>query len=264
MDEPSELGADQRRTRRNIMKMGAILASVGFARITTAKAVTLLPCTACKCFLKGTMIETAAGERKVEDLAPGDLMPTMFGGLRPIRFVTRYSLKRSDPAKAWPQDVRPIVIARSALAEGVPNADLYVTGAHSLMIDGLLIPAEELVNGATIRIHDAADSLELEYFNIKVEGHDVIYAQGAAVETLLAVDESAVNFADYFRMYGVPADDVNRCAPRVSNDGGRWALKSRFRSAVSPWVDRREPFDIIRDRLEERSAALAAHETVSV
>ena len=33
------------------------------------------------CFLKGTKIQTVEGERKVEDLAIGDLLPTMFGGL---------------------------------------------------------------------------------------------------------------------------------------------------------------------------------------
>jgi hypothetical protein len=48
---------------------------------------------------------------------------------------------------------------------------------------------------------------ELESFHIKLENHDVIYAQGAPVETLLNVDESAVNFADYFRVYGVPTSD---------------------------------------------------------
>jgi len=30
-----------------------------------------------QCFLKGTMIRTADGDRKIEDLAPGDLLPTV-------------------------------------------------------------------------------------------------------------------------------------------------------------------------------------------
>ena len=32
------------------------------------------------CFLKGTMVRTITGERKVEDLAIGDLLPTHFNG----------------------------------------------------------------------------------------------------------------------------------------------------------------------------------------
>ena len=34
----------------------------------------------------------------------------------------------------------PVRIARSALAPGVPQADLYVTGWHALFVDGLLMP----------------------------------------------------------------------------------------------------------------------------
>ena len=34
-------------------------------------------------------------------------------------------------------------------------------------------------------------------------------------------------------------------------------LKSRMRSALSPWLDRRAPLDVIRDRLEERAIMLS-------
>ena len=33
--------------------------------------------------------------------------------------------------------------------------------------------------------------------------------------------------------------------------GGREELRSRFRSALSPWIDLRNPADVVRDRLEE-------------
>src|SRR6516225_2657313 len=50
-----------------------------------------------QCFLKGTNIRTAEGDRRVEDLAMGDLLPTVFGGVCPIQWIGRYSLKkRSD------------------------------------------------------------------------------------------------------------------------------------------------------------------------
>jgi hypothetical protein len=153
--------------------------------------------------------------------------------------------------------VRPIRVARSALAPEVPHADLYLTAEHALLIDGLLIPVGNLIDGTMITRHKARDFDELEYFNIKVEGHDVICAEGAPVETLREVDESAVNFAEYFRMYGGPKTQETRCAPWVSYGGARGELKSRIRSAISPWFDRREPIDMIRDRLEERGIALS-------
>ena len=38
--------------------------------------------------------------------------------------------------------------------------------------------------------------------------------------------------------------------------GGRREIRSRFRSAMSPWIDRRQKIDIIRDELEERGIAV--------
>ncbi len=179
------------------------------------------------CFLKGTTIRTVSGDRKIEDLAIGDLLPTMFGGLRPIQWIGRYPLKKSDRCKPWVKDALPVQIARSALAPNVPHADLYVTGGHSLFLDGLLVPVGNLINGTSIR-RDERDCDELEFFHIKLESHDVIYAEGAPVDTLLRVNECAVNFAEYFRKYGTPETQETRCAPWVTYGGGRGEFKSRF------------------------------------
>ena len=251
------------RTRRNVVKMGAIGASAVVATFATSRsklvAQLAVPSVVVRphCFLRGTTILTADGARKIEDLAIGDWLPTVFGGTRPIRWIGRYPFRKSDPSNPWPKDVRPVRVARSALAVDVPHADLYVTAEHAFLVDGLLIPVGNLINGTTITRRDARDCDELEYFNIKVEGHDVIYAEGAPVETLRQVDKSAVNFAEYFRTYGGPESQESRCAPWVSYGGARGELKSRLRSAISPWLDRREAIDAIRDRLEERGLMLS-------
>ena len=127
-----------------------------------------------------------------------------------------------------------------------------MTGAHSLLIDGVLAPAELLINGTTITRYEASEYDELEYFHVKLEGHDVIYAEGAPAETLLNVEESAVNFAEYFRQYGT-VDGRRNCAALRSFHiwGGRVELMSRARSALSPWIDLRDRADMVRDRLEE-------------
>jgi hypothetical protein len=256
MNEPRILSPEDQRTRRNIMKMGVILGALAVTRVESALAVPA-PCVRCNCLLKGTNIRTTTDERKIEDLAIGDLLPTVFGGVRRIQWIGRFPIKKSDPARPWPKQALPVRIARSAIAPDVPHADLFVTRWHALLLDGLLIPTGNLINGATITLHQAHDVDELEFFHIKLESHDAIYAEGAPVETWLNVDESAVNFAEYFRMYGVPETEGTRCAPFVSYGGGRGELKSRIRSAISPWVDRREQIDVIRDRLEERGMALA-------
>jgi Hint domain len=264
MDEQSILSATEQRTRRNMIKMtikmGAILGSAGAAAVLTkVNPSRAAPCSSvfgCHCLLRGTSIQTATGERKVEELAIGDLLPTVFGGVRPIQWIGRYSGKKSDPSRPWVEEALPVRVACSALAPDVPHADLYVTGGHALLIDDLLIPAEILINGTTIRRHETSEDDELDFFHIKLESHDAIYAEGAPVETLLSVDESAVNFAEYFRKYGVPEIEETRCASFAFYGGGRDELKSRFRSAISPWFDRRNPIDMIRDRLEERGIAL--------
>ena len=253
MVDTENLSMKAQRTRRNIVKMGAIAASavpVVLARATHAAAYSLLPPSIGplplpikpkpNCFLRGTKIQTVLGDRKVEDLAIGDLLPTMFGGMRPIQWIGRYPFKKSDPSKPWVKEALPVRIARSALAPNVPHADLYVTKAHALFIDGVLVTAGNLINDTTITLYEAREYDELEFFHIKLESHDVIYAEGAPFETLANVDENAVNFAEYFRRYGTPKKEEAPCVPIVSYWGPRGTvLKSRLRSAISPWFDRR-------------------------
>jgi Hint domain len=250
-------------SRRNLIRIGALVASAIIAKTT--------PAAADRddgdededdrhkhrhCFLKGTTIRTADGDRKIEDLAVGDLLPTVFGGMCPIQWIGRYRFKRSDPTQAWVTDVLPIRVARSALGPDVPHADLCVTKTHGLLIDGVLVAAGNLINGTTIIRYDARELDELEFFHIKLERHDVIYAEGAPCETLLNVDENAVNFAEYLREYGVTTKE-NPCAPLLRYDYRSGEIKSCFRSAISPWIDRRQQVDIIRDKLDARGVALS-------
>jgi hypothetical protein len=231
--------------------MGTIAASAMLALSQTKPADAMLCATArgCSCFLKGTAIRTAVGDRKIEDVAVGDLLPTVFGGIRPIQWIGRYHFRKSDPTKAWVKDILPIRVARSALGPDVPHADLFITRTHALLIDDVLVPVCNLVNGTTIAPHDPCALDELEFFHIKLEHHDVIWVEGTPCETLRNVDENAVNFAEYLRNYGPPTCTVP-CAP-VFGFGPRVEISSRFRSAISPWIDRRQKLDIIRDKLEE-------------
>jgi Hint domain len=258
MADLADLPTGLQSSRRHLMKMGAIAAPAILAismKTTRADAAVCAAAIRCNCFLKGTTIRTADGDRKVEDLAVGDLLPTAFGGIRPIQWIGRYPFKRSDPAKGWVRDVLPVRVSRSALGPDVPYADLYVTKPHALFIDGVLVPVCNLINDTTITVYDARDLNEMEFFHIKLERHDVIYAEGAPCETLLSVDENAVNFAEYLRHYGPPMTEDARCAPWLGF-GPRIEIQSHFRSAISPWIDRRQKLDIIRDRLEERGIAL--------
>ena len=218
MNEPRIVSSQEQRTRRNILRMGAMGAAVGAAalakvdRARAAPASSSVPRPAARCLLRGTNIQTATGERKVEELAIRDLLPTVFGGVRPIQWIGRYLIKKSDPSRPWAKEALPVRVARSAIASDLPHSDLFMTRWHALLLDGLLIPVGNLINGTTITLHDASGD-ELEFFHIKMESHDAIYAEGAPVETLLGVDEGANNFAEYFRLYGVPETEENSVRP---------------------------------------------------
>jgi hypothetical protein len=207
------------------------------------------------CFLKGTRIRTAGGERAIEDLAVGDLLPTCFNGLQPVQWIGRYRYLRSDMSKPWVRDVLPVRIARSALAAGVPHTDLYLSQSHCVFIDDELVCVGSLINGTTIAVQDTPELSELVYYHVKLQSHDIVQAQGAPCETLLHVDESAVNFVAYLRMYGEPREPARPCVP-IRLAGNRSRLTSHLRSALSPLVDRRQKADIIRDRLEDRALTM--------
>jgi hypothetical protein len=259
------------RSRRNLVKMGVIGASAAFASLTTTRpsAGQTNPGQGPgqnpgqkgqnnnkPCFLKGTTIRTTAGDRKIEDLAVGDLLPTVFGGTCAIQWIGYYPYKRGDQATPWVKDALPVRVARSALGPNTPHADLYVTREHALLIDGVLVTAGSLINGTTITLYTASEHNELKFFHIKLARHNAIYAEGVPCESLRNFDESAVNFAEYLRRYGPPTTQEAPCTPLLSCTGARREIKSRFRSAISPWIDRRQKLDIIRDELEERGIAL--------
>ncbi len=258
MRDPENQSAGIRRSRRNLIKMGAIAASatLAIATKTTPADAACATAVGCNCFLKGTAIRTTDGDKRIEDLAVGDLLPTVFGGISPIQWIGRYRFNKPDPTKAWVKDVVPVRVARSALGPDVPHADLFVTRTHALLIDDVLVPVCNLINGTTITLYDARALDELEFFHIKLELHDVIYAEGAPCETLLTVDENAINFHEYFRAFGPPMSSNAPCAP-VLGLGVRVEIMSRFRSAISPWTDRRRKLDIIRDKFEEGEIALS-------
>ncbi len=260
-----------RRTRRSVTKAAGIALAALVALSARAKSASAQDNqhgeggggdSGVPCFLRGTKILTSKGHRNVEDLRVGDFLPTVFGGMSPIEWIGCYGFKKSDSDNPWPDEAKPVRIMRSALDDNVPDAELYLTASHALFIDGVLVPVGNLINGTTITLDDADEFDRLEYFHIKLETHDVIEAQGALCESLLEIRETDAMFGDYIRKYGAAKTKETPCAPILSFNGGRNEIKSRLRSAVSVWLDRRQQLDVIRDRLEERGIALGQNTTL--
>jgi hypothetical protein len=96
----------------------------------------------------------------------------------------------------------------------------------------------DLVNGTSIIFETEDGQDTLDFFNIELDRHDILNAQAAFFESVYRAG-------------------TERCAPLLGFDGGRSKLRSRVRSMASLVVDRRQPVDIIRDKLEERGLGFA-------
>jgi hypothetical protein len=208
-----------------------------------------------KCFLKGTRIWTPVGERKVEDLRINDLVVTSSGEAKPVQWIwsRRHERQRGE---IWPKEVAPIRVAASALAPNTPHRDLFLSRDHCLYLDGVLIPVVDLINDATIARYAAEDLSKIEYFHIKLEHHGVIYAEGAACETLQSITAVDLEFEEYRKLYGEPSSPDEPSAPILGYNGGRAMLRGRLRSAISPLIDLRTKLDIVRDDLAERAGSV--------
>ena len=184
------------------------------------------------CFLRGTLIRGVDGYLPIEDLAVGDLLFTHFSRAVPIREIIRYSVSRRDDGR-WPDESMPVRVRAGAFAENVPARDLFISDSHAIFLGGALVPIESLINGKTISFDDRTDLDVLEYFHVQFDTHDVIDAEGLLCESHR--DET-----------------MALCAPLALN-GGRSRMYSHLRSAMAPFLDRRQPLDRIRDGLEARA-----------
>jgi hypothetical protein len=131
------------------------------------------------CFLAGTRIRTPAGDVPIEALRIGDLVTTLDGAPEPIRFIGRqsYALRFADRMTNWP-----VLILAGALGEGAPAADLMVSPAHAMHLDGVLVAALALLNGTTIRqVQPQGDAFT--YYNLEFDRHALVLAEGAEAES---------------------------------------------------------------------------------
>jgi hypothetical protein len=188
---------------------------------------------------------TPAGHVRVEELGRGDLVVTNSGIALPTKWIGRRHFEK-ELASNWQEAVQSVRISRYALDDKTPRADLYLSPSHGLFIDGALIPVVHLVNGVSIVRAMPGRVAEIEYFHIEFETHEVIFAEGTAVESLLVMEdpETFENFVEYERAYGVDARPMTPCARRICYNGAKSELRALLRRAASQVIDIRDPIQI--------------------
>jgi Hint domain len=234
--------------------LGGLLASAGAARASGRYVPDRHGGGGAHCFLKGTQILTAQGERPIENLQIGEMVRTISGEAKPIKWIGHMRFERDGQA-SWDAEVAPVKIARGAFDGDLPHRDLYVSGHHRFLVNGLLIPVRDLVNGCSITQLSAMEANVLEYLHIELEEHDVILASGAPAETLDGnVDRADFdNVDDYVALYGATLTTQTLYAPVAARNGRRQLLQSHLRGMFAPIYDRRRPLEIIQDEIARRA-----------
>lgn len=158
------------------------------------------------CFASGTKIQTPYGETPVENLRVGDLVTLHQGGSAEIIWSGSRTVDlRRHPT---PEKAQPIRILAHAFGPHLPARDLRLSPDHALFLDGHLIEAKTLVNGATI-IRET-DTSSVTYHHIELARHNVLLAEGIPAESFLDSGNRAM-FADQAQPMALHPDFVAQC-----------------------------------------------------
>lgn len=251
--DPSFSGTDAQRTISYLVGDAAGESNAGSSTVVVV------------CYLHGTGILAAQGQVAVETLAAGDLVVTRGGGMRRVKWVgaQRFDARfvRNNREKL------PVCIKAGALGGGLPLRDLFVSPGHSMLLGETLVLARNLVNGVTVTQGEIPD--EVAYYQIELDGHDCVLAEGAWSESyadapgLRAQFHNAAEFWALYPEYVTP-DGVTTCRPRPQHGPAlaaalapvvAQAAAGRALGTLAGWVER-----IVDGRVEGWAVDLAQAE----
>lgn len=184
----------------------------------SAGAGDILITTDIPCFCAGTSLLTMQGERRAEDIRPGDEMVTVREGGPASRKVVWTGKRAIDISRhPRPELVRPVRIIAGAFGDNVPQRDLRLSPLHAVYVNGCLFEAISLVNGSTI--YQEQNTRHVTYHHIELDAHDIILAEGLPAESFLDTDDRTMfeNVSGVVVLhpgFAAPAD-AKFCAPMV-------------------------------------------------
>jgi hypothetical protein len=143
------------------------------------------------CFGGDTGILTDMGYIAADELEVGDLIQTVDDGLQPVRWIGKRKLGEMV-LDAYPK-LRPIRICAGALGQGLPEEPVWVSPQHRVLVRGkvaekmfgeseVLVAAKQLVLLDGIDIDFDVD--EITYVHILLDEHQIVFAEGAEMESL--------------------------------------------------------------------------------
>ena len=158
------------------------------------------------CLVAGTLVETDKGPLPVEELTPDMLIVGQEGRLLPLRMVLQTRFTGRDMAQK-PKLV-PVRIVAGALGDGLPKRDLLVSRQHRMVISAklvslmfgcneVLVPAAKLTALPGIFLDESVT--DPTYYHLVFDQHEIIYAEGAATESLFTGVEAMRSISEAAR-----------------------------------------------------------------
>ncbi len=139
---------------------------------------------ACASFVRGTRIARPGGtQTPIEDLCIGDVVLTRDNGPQPLAWIGRTSLRAEG--NFAPVEFAPGVLGNADTLRLSPHhrVFLYQHGAARLADRAeVLVQAVALVDGARVRRREGGF---VDYFSLVFDAHEIVYAEGTPVESLL-------------------------------------------------------------------------------
>ncbi|MEP1536763.1 MAG: Hint domain-containing protein [Paracoccaceae bacterium] len=137
------------------------------------------------CLGEGTMIDTPNGARPIEELKKNDLVTTLDHGPQSIVdvVVETVQFRGHDDRR------KPILIPKGALGAEGPNMDTVSSPQHRFLVHDqrtdqmVLLPAIKLTGRKGVRRMKGVK--QIKYYNLLMDRHEIIFANGSQVETLL-------------------------------------------------------------------------------
>ncbi len=168
------------------------------------------------CFVQGTYIDLGSGASLVEDLLPGQILPTLEGEFHPIlRVLSRHI--NGDMLAQNPK-LYPIRITAGSLGQNLPRRDLLVSRQHRMLVSSkisermfdesqVLVAAIHLTDLPGIYVDTTVD--EVTYYHILFGKHQVICAEGAPTESFLTGAEALKTMSEDDK------DEINSLFPSM-------------------------------------------------
>ena len=172
------------------------------------------------CFVRGTSIACADGDRAVEDVSVGDVALLADRSVSEVVWVGTRRQHRGDVIR----------FRAGSLGHSVPRRDLVVSVDHGMFVGGVLVPAQLLVNGSSV-VREQRETVT--FFHVELAQHGVLLAEDAAAESYFDSGNRAQFGNCPFSYEPMDAAFVEPCAEMVFGGPRLEAIKAELATYAS-------------------------------